>query len=161
VVLILSTQIPDGVMTGHAAFVPLFLVATMASIAQAGEAIDAVQPFYDHPGLELEASACNRFVDPARRILDLNDAIKKGGEDGCLDPALAFDDADEDPYQIAVTLKLSESIEGDLAKVVAAFKADGEVSRLEWKLKRVDGAWKVADIVSMSKDWALSQFNCE
>jgi hypothetical protein len=147
-------------MVGHAGLVPFFLLAAV-TIAHAGEASDAVQPFYDHPDLELEASARDRFVDPARKVLDLNDGIKKTGEEGCLDPALAFDDADEDPREIAKTLKLAELIEGDLATVVATFKADGKVSRLEWKLKKVGGAWKVADIVSMSKDWALSQFNCE
>ena len=25
----------------------------------------------------------------------------------------------------------------------------------------VGGAWKIADLVSMNGDWALSQFNCE
>jgi hypothetical protein len=52
-------------------------------------------------------------------------------------------------------------VDGDDAKVVAMFKVTDGVARLEWKLKKVGGAWKVADIVSMSKDWALSQFNCE
>ena len=37
---------------------------------------DAVQPFYAHPGLELEASARDRFVDPALNVLNQNDAIK-------------------------------------------------------------------------------------
>ncbi len=147
-------------MVDRAILISLVLLATMSN-ARAGEAIDAVKPFYDHPGLELEASARDRFVDPARKVLDLNDAIRKAGEEGCLDPALPFDDTDEDPREIAMTLKLAELTKGEEATVVAAFKADGAMSRVEWKLRKVDGAWKVSDIVSMSKDWALSQFNCE
>ena len=130
--------------------------------ALAGEASDAVKVFYDHPGLELDPTARDRFVDPARKLLDQNDAIKAAGEaDGCLDPALPFDDTDYDPAIVASTLKLAERVDGDDAKVVAMFKVPDGVAHLEWKLKKVGGAWKVADIVSMSKDWALSQFNCE
>ena len=32
---------------------------------------------------------------------------------------------------------------------------------MRMEAEEVGGAWKVADIVSMTKDWALSQFNCE
>jgi hypothetical protein len=130
--------------------------------ADAGEASDLVKSFYDHPGLELDPTVRDRFVDPARNVLDQNDAIIAGGEpDGCLDPALPFDDSDYDAAEVAASLKLAEQVEGDDAKVVATFKVSEGVARLEWKLKRQGGAWKVADIVSMSKDWALSQFNCE
>ena len=128
----------------------------------AGEASDAVKAFYDHPGLELDPTVRDRFVNPARKILDQNDAIKAAGEpDGCLDPALAFDDSDYDAAEVASSLKLAELVDGNDAKVVATFKVTDGVARLEWKLKRVGAVWKVADIVSMSKDWALSQFNCE
>ena len=62
-----------------------------------------------HPGLELDPSARDRFVNPARKVLDQNDAIKAGGEpDGCLDPALAFDDSDYDAAEVAASLRLSE-----------------------------------------------------
>lgn len=130
--------------------------------AAAEEPTDAVKAFYDHPGLELEKAARDRFVDPAKHILDLDDAIKAGGEpDGCLDPALPFDDTDYDLKEVQGSLKLTQSVTGDEAKVVAVFKVPGDVARLEWKLKKVGDSWKVADIVSMSKDWAFSQFNCE
>jgi hypothetical protein len=138
------------------------LLLALSNWAVAGEATDAVKAFYDHPGLELEASARNRFVDPARKVLELDAAIKAGGEpEGCLDPALPFDDTDYDPAEVTRTLKLAEVIDGDNAKVVATFKAPDGVARLEWKLRKVGGQWKVADLVSMTKDWALSQFNCE
>jgi hypothetical protein len=130
--------------------------------ALAGEATEAVKPFYLHPGLELDPAERGRFVDPAKTILDQNDAIKAGGEvDGCLDPNLPFDDTDYDLTEVTNTMRFAELVNGDEARVVAAFKVTDGSARLEWKLKRVDGAWKVADIVSMSKDWALSQFNCQ
>lgn len=142
----------------------IVLAASIAAAppALAGEASDAVRAFYDHPGLELEASARDRFVDPARRVLDLNDRIKaEGAPDGCLDPALPFDDTDYVLADVQSSLKLAEAVAGDDAKVVAMFKVPGDVARVEWVLKKAAGEWKVADIVSMTKDWALSQFNCE
>jgi hypothetical protein len=140
----------------------IVLLLELPGAALAGEASDAVRAFYDHPGLELDPAARDRFVDPARKILDQNDAIKAAGSpDGCLDPSLPFDDTDDDPAAVAATLKLTERVDGDDAKVVAMFKVADGVAHLEWKLKKVGGSWKVADIVSMSKDWALSQFNCE
>ena len=137
-------------------------LATAPRMALAGEPTEAVKPFYLHPGLELEPAERGRFVDPAKTILDQNDAIRAGGEgEGCLDPALPFDDTKYDLTQVMNTLKFTESIDDDDAKVVAKFRVPDGSAMLEWKLKRVDGAWKVADIVSVSKDWALSQFNCE
>jgi hypothetical protein len=138
------------------------LVLAMSGAAVAGEAADAVKPFYDRPGLELEPAERGRFVDPAKTVLDQNDAIKASGEgQGCLDPALPFDDSDYDLAEVTKTLKLTETVSGDDATVVAAFKVADGTARMEWKLKKVGGGWKVADIVSMTKDWALSQFNCE
>jgi len=139
--------------------VPMLLVFPGGAFA--GEATELVKAFYDRPGLELEPSARGSFVDPARRVLDQNDAIKAGGEEGCLDPALPFDDTDYDLAEVMGTLNLTESVDGTEAKVVATFKVADGMARLEWKLKNVGGAWKVSDIVSVSKDWALSQFNCE
>jgi hypothetical protein len=140
----------------------LAIALVLATPAVAGEAADAVKPFYDRPGLELEPAERGRFVDPAKAVLDQNDAIKASGEgEGCLDPALPFDDSDYDLAEVAKTLKLTENVTGDEAKVMATFKVADGMARMEWKLRKVEGAWKVADIISMSKDWALSQFNCE
>jgi hypothetical protein len=148
-------------LPASAGFVVALIIA-MSGTASAGETSDAVKPFYDRPGLELEPAERGRFVDPAKTVLDQNDAIKAGGEgDGCLDPALPFDDSDYDPAEVAKTLQLAETVSGGEAKVVATFKVADGTARLEWKLRRAEGAWKVADIVSLTKDWALSQFNCE
>jgi hypothetical protein len=139
-------------------FLALFALPTLSF---AGAASDAVQPFYAQPGLEFEPSARDRFTDPAQNVLNQNDAIKQSDAEGCLDPALAFDDTDYDLAEVTSTLSLSESIKGDDATVVATFKVLKEPHRIEWKLKMIAGAWKVSDIVSMTGDWALSQFNCE
>jgi hypothetical protein len=147
-------------MVWRAGIVVLLAVA-MPTPSFAGPASDAVQPFYAHPGLELEASARDRFTDPALNVLNQNDAIKKTGEEGCLDPALAFDDTDYDLAEVTNSLSLAESIKGEDATVVATFKVLKEPHRMQWKLKMVGSAWKIADIVSMNGDWALSQFNCE
>lgn len=138
------------------------MLTVAATPTLASEPGDLVKTFYDRPGLELDPAARDLFVDPAKKVLDQNDAIKASGEpNGCLDPALPFDDTDYDAAEVAASLKLSEQVEGDSARVTAAFKIPEGMARLEWRLKRVGGAWKVSDIVSLSKDWALSQFNCE
>lgn len=138
----------------------LVSVASQAA-ASAGEPSEAVRPFYLQPGLELEAAARDRFIDPARKILDQNDVIRQGGEEGCLDPSLPFNDTDFDAAEAARTLVLGEVARGDEATVLATFMAEGEKHSVQWRLKNVAGAWKIFDMVSMSKDWALSQFVCE
>jgi hypothetical protein len=143
-------------------YLAAIILAVAATPTLAGEPSDLVKGFYDRPGLEFDPAARHLFVDPAKKVLDQNDAIKAGGEpNGCLDPALAFDDTDYDAAEVAASLKLAEQVEGDDATVTAAFKVPEGLARLEWKLKRIGGAWKVSDIVSTTKDWALSQFNCE
>jgi hypothetical protein len=129
--------------------------------AHAGEPSETVRPFYLQPGLELEAEGRDAFVDPARKVLELNDVIRQGGEEGCLDPALPFNDTDFDAAEVQSTLELGEVVQGEHATVVAAFTAEGETHRVQWKLRDVAGTWKIEDIISMSKDWALSRFQCE
>lgn len=143
---------------------PLFavmLLTAMSSSALAGEPSDVVRPFYLQPGLELEASARGNFIDPARKVLNLNDAIRQGGEEGCLDPALPFNDTNYDPAEVASTLKLEELVSGREATVLAKFMAEGEEQAVQWRLKDVGGRWRISDMISMSKDWALSRFQCE
>lgn len=143
--------------------ISLVCVASLMGMipAVAGEPSDAVRPFYLQPGLELEMSARDRFIDPARKILDQNDEIRQGGDEGCLDPALPFNDSDYDPVVVAQTLKLSEVATGDEATVVSTFMAGGDAHSVQWRLRNVDGEWKIFDIVSLNKDWALSRFQCE
>ena len=143
---------------------PLFavmLLTVMSSPALAGEPSDVVRPFYLQPGLELEASARGNFIDPARKVLNLNDAIRQGGEEGCLDPALPFNDTNYDPAEVASTLKLEELVSGREATVLAKFMAEGKEQAVQWRLKDVGGRWRISDLISMSKDWALSRFQCE
>lgn len=134
---------------------------TGVSPALAGEPSEVVRPFYLQPGLELEQSARGNFIDPARKVLNQNDAIRQGGEEGCLDPALPFNDTDYDPAEVARTLRLEEIVSGTDATVLAKFMAEGQEHAVQWRLKEIGGRWRIADVASTSKDWALSRFQCE
>lgn len=143
---------------------PLFavvLLTVIGSPALAGEPSEAVKPFYLQPGLELEQSARGRFIDPARKVLNQNDVIRQDGEEGCLDPALPFNDTNYDPAEVAGTLKLEELVSGNEATVLAKFIAEGHEQAVQWRLKDIGGQWRISDVISMSKDWALSRFQCE
>jgi len=94
-------------------------------------------------------------------VLDDDEALRKSGQGDCLDPDMALDNAAADGKQIAASLKTLEAVNGDQAKVVVAFVEDGKPHRLEWKLKKVDGAWKIADLLSVTGEWELSQYQCE
>jgi hypothetical protein len=141
------------------AVLPLLLVTVLP--ASAGAPSEVVRRFYEQPGLELEKSARSDFLDPARKVLNLNDIIREGGDEGCLDPALPFNDTNYDPAEVLQTLKLEELVSGGEATVVAKFKAENEIQAVQWRLKDIGGEWRIFDIVSMSKDWALSRFQCE
>lgn len=132
-----------------------------ATGALAGAPSDVVKQFYLQPGLELEQSARANFIDPARKVLNQNDAIRQGGEEGCLDPALPFNDTNYDPSEVAGTLKLEELISGGEATVVAKFTAEGQEHAVQWQLREIGTTWRISDMISMSKDWALSRFQCE
>lgn len=137
------------------------IVVFAVSAAQAGEPSEVVRPFYLQPGLELEQSARGQFIDPARKILNQNDEIRQGGPDGCLDPALPFNDTNFDPAEVARTLKLEELVSGSEATVVAKFMAEGQEQAVQWRLKAIGTEWRISDMISLSKDWALSRFQCE
>lgn len=132
-----------------------------ASEALAGAPSEVVKQFYLQPGLELEQSARANFIDPARKVLNLNDEIRQGGEEGCLDPALPFNDTSYDPAEVASTLKLEELVSGTEATVVAKFMSEGQEQAVQWRLKQIGNTWRISDMISMSKDWALSRFQCE
>jgi hypothetical protein len=120
-----------------------------------------VKPFYEHFGSELDPARRGDFTDPARKVLDDAEALRESGQGECLDPNMALDNAAADEAQIAASLKTLEAVNGDQARVVVAFVEDGKPHRLEWKLKRVGGAWKVADLLSVTGEWELSQYQCE
>lgn len=141
--------------------VAVLFLAGLTSPALAGEPSEVVRQFYVQPGLELEQSARGNFIDPARKVLNQNDAIRQGGEDGCLDPALPFNDTNYDPAEVARTLKLEELVSGNEATVLAKFMAEGQEQAVQWRLKEIGITWRISDMISTSKDWALSRFQCE
>jgi hypothetical protein len=141
--------------------VAVLLLAGLTSPALAGEPSEVVRQFYVQPGLELEQSARGNFIDPARKVLNQNDAIRQGGPDGCLDPALPFNDTNFDPAEVARTLKLEELVSGSEATVLAKFMAEGQEQAVQWRLKQIGTSWRISDMISTSKDWALSRFQCE
>ncbi|MER8744267.1 hypothetical protein NKH54_14405 [Mesorhizobium sp. M1004] len=135
--------------------------AEPAAPVLAGSPTAVVKPFYEHLGLELDPTQRKNFVDPAKTVLDKSDALRKSGQGECLDPNMALDNADSDKLAIDKSLKSIEAVNGDQAKVVVAFVVEGNQHRLEWKLKKVDGDWKISDLLSVTGEWALSQYQCE
>ncbi|RWM26404.1 hypothetical protein [Mesorhizobium sp.] len=132
-----------------------------AAPALPGSPTAVVKPFYEHLGLELDPAQRKNFIDPAKSVLDKSDALRASGQGECLDPNMALDNADYDKLAIDKSLRTIEAIHGDEAKVVVAFVAAGNKHRLEWKLKKVGGDWKIADLLSVTGEWALSQYQCE
>lgn len=150
-------------MTIFRALVSVLVMAagTAVASAQQPEPIDIVRPFYETIGSEIDLANRTHFADPARTILDDNDALAKSGQGYCLDPGLALDNADYDAAEFKASFKIQQDVEGDQAKVVASFKLGGEPHRMQWMLKKVDGAWKIADVLSVTGEWSLSQYNCK
>ncbi|RWA70705.1 hypothetical protein EN836_13435 [Mesorhizobium sp. M1C.F.Ca.ET.193.01.1.1] len=128
---------------------------------QPGSPTAVVKPFYEHLGLELDPAQRKNFIDPAKSVLDKSDALRASGQGECLDPNMALDNADYDKLAVDRSLRTVEAVNGDQAKVVVAFVVEGHQHRLEWKLKKVGGDWKIADLLSVTGEWALSQYQCE
>ncbi len=119
-----------------------------------------VRPFYAD-GADLASADHERFVDPAKTVLEKNEALKKSGQGDCLDQNMPLDQVPYDKAVLEKTFKSLEAINGDDARVVVAFVEGSEPHRLEWKLKKVEGAWKITDLLSVTGEWALSQYQCE
>ncbi|QIA24105.1 hypothetical protein [Mesorhizobium sp. AA22] len=132
-----------------------------AAPVRLGSPTAVVKPFYEHVGLELDPAQRSHFADPAKSVLDKSDALRKSGQGECLDPNMALDNAEYDKAEIDKSLKTIEAVKGDEAKVVVAFVVAGNPHRLEWKFRKVDGDWKVSDLLSVTGEWALSQYQCE
>jgi hypothetical protein len=128
---------------------------------QPGSPTAVVRPFYDQVNLEIDPAQRSHFTDPAKTVLDKSDALRKSGQGECLDPNMALDNADYDKEQIDKSLKTLQAINGDQAKVIVAFVIDNNPHRLEWKFKKIDGEWKISDLLSVTGEWALSQYQCE
>lgn len=149
----------------------LVLAVTFTAIcgpAVAGPASDAVRYFYT-PEVRYAADGeyRSRFTAPVTKLFELNDAAIEKNPDqiACIDFDPGIDAQDFDQQTVDKTLKLSEQVNGDTAQVTAIFdlfpKSEEEASReMVWSLKKVDGDWKVADIVSKSNNWTLSELGC-
>ncbi|ESY85672.1 YbjP/YqhG family protein [Mesorhizobium australicum] len=148
------------------------LLAAILSIAApaaalAGPASDAVKFFYV-PQVKFEADAQyrDRFTEPVTKLFDLNDQATKKNPDqvACIDFDPGLDAQDFDQKALSRTLKLSETVEGDTAQVIASFslfpEGDDSQREMHWSLKKVDGKWKISDIASKTSDWTLSQLEC-
>lgn len=143
------------------ALVATVILPLLATPALAGTAVEAVKPFYDHIGLELDPAERARFTDAAKAVLDARDQLEKSGQGECLDINMTLDNAVYDKAELDSSLKIVGSETGDKAIVVAVFSAAHEPHRMQWKLKKVDGEWKVADLLSVTSEWALSQYQCQ
>ncbi|RWH79273.1 MAG: hypothetical protein EOQ86_15420 [Mesorhizobium sp.] len=132
-----------------------------AAPVRPGSPTAVVKPFYEHVGLELDPAERSDFADPAKSVLDKSDALRKSGQGECLDPNMALDNAAYDRAEIDKSLKTVEAVKGDEAKVIVAFIIAGNPHRLEWKLRKVGDGWKITDLLSVTGEWALSQYQCE
>lgn len=148
-------------MLGRVHAVSFAIALLVAGPALAETPTEAVMVFYDHIGLELDPAARDKFVDPAKGVFDASDRLKMAGEGDCLDPHMPLDNLVGDFDAIHKSLKSLEAVKGDQAKVTVAFVAAGAPHRMLWQLRKVGDSWKVADILSITGEWALSQFHCE
>ena len=143
----------------------LFVPALLVAPALAGEPSDLVERFYEDIGLESTLTGRALFTTPAAGIFVMDEKLSNGGEEiGCIDFGLAIDAQDYDDAEIARTLELDETVEGDKATVVASVDIfpGGQAHReIEWTLRRKAGVWKIADVASLSGGWRLSEFDCE
>lgn len=131
--------------------------------AFAGAPSDLVKSFYPPIVSESDISLRDHYTDPAKTKLDQNDVQEAANDVGCIDFGLSVDAQDFDEDSIGRTLKLTETIAGDDAKVIASFRLfanDSSDRKIEWTLKQIDGDWKVSDIASPASDWRLSEFDC-
>ncbi|WP_339758378.1 hypothetical protein [uncultured Hoeflea sp.] len=135
--------------------------AVPAAPAFAGDASLAVRYFYDNLGAESGLENRDRFAGPALEFLNAADAAWNRDETLCLDFGFPVDAQDFDDAEIARTLKLDETVDGDTARVVARFNNFGEPSEVEWTLEQNTAGWQVSDVASTANDWRLSTLSCE
>ncbi len=136
------------------------LLLTTFGAAHAGPASDAVAAFYGNPDAAFDPAQRGRFADPARALLDANDRLWEEQQEACLGFSFVIDGQDWDDDEIASTLELTESVQGDGAIVMARFSNFGETRTLEWTLERAGRVWRVADVMSIEGDWRLSDLSC-
>jgi hypothetical protein len=137
------------------------LLCVVAAPAAAATPLEVVRLFYRQAGAETDPALRSHFTDPVRTILDDNDRLISTGEGECLDRNLAFAMADPAPSETGDAVKLVEAVRGEQATVVATFTAGGERYRMEWRLRLIEGEWKVADFLSADGELVLSRYNCQ
>ena len=139
------------------------LLALSAVPALAGPASDAVRFFYVPVKWEADREFRDRFTGPAKKLFDLNDKMPEG-EIGCIDFGPGIDGQDYDDATIKKTLKLAEEVSGDQATVTARFtlfpEGDDAKREIQWLMVNEGGKWKIADIVSVTSGWKLSELEC-
>lgn len=139
------------------------LLALSAVPALAGPASDAVRFFYVPVKWEADPEFRDRFTGPAKKLFDLNDKMPEG-EIGCIDFGPGIDGQDYDDATIKKTLKLAEEVSGDQATVTARFtlfpEGDDAKREIQWLMVNEGGKWKIADIVSVTSGWKLSELEC-
>lgn len=135
-------------------------VSSVTTAVVAGSPLALIRPFYEHIGSELDLAGRSHFIDPAKAVLDASEALEKSGQGECLDPNMALDNAPADKTEIDKSLRMLETISTDDARVVVAFVEAGSPHRLEWKLRQVAGEWKISDLLSVTGEWSLSQYQC-
>lgn len=120
-----------------------------------------VKPFYEHVGLELDPAQRSHFVDPARPVLDKSDALRKSGQGECLDPNMALDNAAYDRAKIDNSLKAVEAVKGDEPRSSSPLSLPAIRTGWNGSSKRSTAIWKISDLLSVTGEWALSQYQCE
>lgn len=138
----------------------LSVLALFSKPAFAGDPSDTVKYFYDHLGAESEFENRGRFTGPALDFLNAADAAWIGDETNCIDFGFAIDAQDFDEAEIARTLKLEETVDGNTARVVAQFDNFGQSTKVEWTLSQSAAGWQVSDIASKANDWRVSAMSC-
>ena len=140
------------------------ILALSAAPAFGGPVSDAVRFFYVPVQWEADPQFRDRFTGPAKKLFDLNDKMPEG-EIGCIDFGPGIDAQDYDDETIKKTLKLTEEVSGDQATVTARFtlfpdNSEEAKREIQWVLAKEGGKWKIADIVSVTSGWKLSELEC-
>lgn len=146
----------------------LMMMATLmlASPALSATPSEAVAFFYSPPKFEPDVELRARFTGSAKALFDQNDKVlAEDQEVGCMDFSPGIDAQDYDDAEIARTMKMSEAIDGNTAKVTARFNlfpGSEEYQReMIWTLENVNESWLVSDIESVTSKWKLSDIKCE
>ena len=148
----------------HAVAALAAILSFTALPAIAGPASDAVRFFYTPVQWEADPQFRDRFTGPAKTLFDLNDKMPEG-EIGCIDFGPGIDAQDYDDETIKKTLNLSEEVSGAAATVTATFTlfpdhSDEAKREIQWLMLNEGGIWKIADIVSVTSGWKLSELEC-